>query len=153
MCDAYGRKCDTLGNLVGYKYWNPGSVDDSMQAAWYADDDRGEPGDYAGVSTADYGPYWQYVVDRLGGKVARRGNVNLGNGTYEDDDPRCDMWSESVLTDDVVLTEDGYIDYYDARGFLRARERSYEDGGAVYSVVYDGDREWHLELYSSGEGG
>jgi hypothetical protein len=147
VCDAHGRKCDTLGNLVDYKYWNPGSVDDSMQPAWYADDNYGEPGNYMNGTVAEYGPYWQYVVDRLGGKVAARGNVNLDNGLYESDDPRCDMWSDGVLTDD------GYIDYYDAKGFLRARERSYEDGGAVYSVVYDGGREWHLELYSSGEGG
>lgn len=147
VCDTHGRKCDTLGNLVAYRYWNPGSVDDSMQSAWYADDNYGEPGDYRNVTVAEYGPYWQYVVDRLGGKVAARGNVNLGNGLYESGDPRADMWYENVLT------EDGYIDYYDAKGFLRARERSYEDGGAVYSVVYDGGRGWHLELYSSGEGG
>ena len=78
--------------------------------------------------------------------MAARGNVNLGNGMYVPGDPRAYMWYENVLTDD------GYFDYYDAKGFLRARERSYDDGGAVYSVVYDGGREWHLELYSSGEG-
>lgn len=146
VCDEYGRKCDTLGNLVAYRYWNPDSADDSMQPVWYADDSYGVPDDYRNVEAAEYGPFWQYVVDRLGGKVAARGNVNLGNGMYVPGDPRADMWYENVLTDD------GYFDYYDAKGFLRARERSYEDGGAVYSVVYDGGREWHLELYSSGEG-
>ena len=147
VCDAHGRKCDTLGNLVAYKYWNPGSADDSMQPVWYADDGYGEPDDYRNVAVAEYGPFWQYVVDRLGGKVTARGNVNLGDGMYGSGDPRADMWYENVLTDD------GYFDYYDAKGFLRARERSYEDGGEVYSVVYDGAKEWHLELYSGGEGG
>ena len=143
VCDAYGRKCDTLGSLVAYRYWNPGSVGDSMQPVWCADDSNGDPVDYANATGGEYGPYWQYVVDRLGGKVTRRGNVNLGDGVYGPGDPRADMWCENVVTDD------GYIDYYDAKGFLRARE----GGGEVYSVAYDGGRKWHLEAYSTGEGG
>lgn len=146
VCDVYGRKCDTLGNLVAYRYWNPGSADDPAQPVWFVDDEHGNPGAYPYVMPAEYGPYWQYVVDRIGGKVTRRGNVNLGDGTYGSGDPRAGMWCENVLTD-------GYIDYYDAKGFLRARERGPEDGGGVYAVVYDGGMKWHLESYSVGEGG
>ena len=147
VCDVYGRKCDTLGNLVAYRYWNPGSADDPAQPVWFVDDENGDPCAYPLAVPAEYGPYWQYVVDRLGGRVIRRGNVNLGNGVYGPGDPRAGMWCENVPTDD------GYIDYYDAKGFLRARERGPEDGGGVYAVVYDGDRKWHLESYSRGEGG
>ena len=147
VCDAYGRKCDTLGNLVAYRYWNPGSADDTTQPVWFVDDGHGNPGAYPYVMPAEAGPYWRYVVDRLGGAATRRGNVNLGAVTYGSGDPRAGMWCENVLT------ADGYIDYYDAKGFLRARERGPEDGGGVYAVVYDGGMKWHLESYSVGEGG
>lgn len=147
VCDAYGRKCDTLGSLIAYRYWNPGSADDPTQPVWFVDDEHGEPVSYQYGMPAEYGPYWQYVVDRLGGRVTRRANVNLGDVAYGAGDPRAGMWSDHALTDD------GYVDYYDAKGFLRARERWTEAGGEVYSVVYDGGRKWRLESYSAGEGG
>lgn len=141
VCDESGRKRDTLGALVDYKYWDP--VD-----GWVTEDSGGNKVDYWSAMHEGSTVLWQFVVDRTGVKVESRKNVVLTGTTYEEDDPRRGTFMA------LEPTVDGFVDYYDASGFLRARERTDLDTGTtlVYSVVYSGWRSWQLDLYSTSGG-